>query len=150
MVSLIGGRGTSIAWAPRLTEDYAIENAMEIGIACATFGLILDSAMGGPIARLLISRHQLKPEKTEPLDVGLPRRNHPPSVTHLDVLDAVLAIHICIIIGLFLNESLEEPGLKLPTLVSCLFAGILVTNLIPTSLPRVSGHRWPSRNRPSL
>jgi ESS family glutamate:Na+ symporter len=75
-ISLIGGHGTSIAWAPRLAEDYGIQNAMEIGIACATFGLILASAMGGPIAKLLISRYQFKPEKTEPLDVGLPRHNH--------------------------------------------------------------------------
>ena len=145
-ISLIGGHGTSIAWAPRLAADYQIPNAMEIGIACATFGLILASAIGGPIAKLLISRDRLSPEKQEPLDVGLPRQNHPPPVTHLDFLDAVLAIHVCIIIGLFLNEFLEEWGLKLPMFVTCLFAGILVTNLMPGSFPRVSGRRWPSKD----
>jgi ESS family glutamate:Na+ symporter len=46
-VSLIGGHGTAIAWAPRIAEDFGISNAMEIGIACATFGLILASLMGG-------------------------------------------------------------------------------------------------------
>ena len=30
-VSLIGGHGTAIAWAPRIREDYGIESAMEIG-----------------------------------------------------------------------------------------------------------------------
>jgi ESS family glutamate:Na+ symporter len=145
-ISLIGGHGTSIAWAPRLAADYQIPNAMEIGIACATFGLILASAMGGPIAKLLISRDHLSPDKKEPLDVGLPGRNHPPPLTHLDFLDAVLAIHVCIIIGLFLNEFLEELGLKLPMFVSCLFAGIMVTNLMPKSFPRISGRRWPSKD----
>jgi len=55
-VSLIGGHGTAIAWAPQIAERFGVTNAMEIGIACATFGLILASLMGGPIAKLLISR----------------------------------------------------------------------------------------------
>jgi ESS family glutamate:Na+ symporter len=59
-VSLIGGHGTAIAWAPRFAEEYGIANAMEIGIACATLGLILASLMGGPIAKFLITRYQGK------------------------------------------------------------------------------------------
>jgi ESS family glutamate:Na+ symporter len=49
-VSLSGGHGTAIAWAPIFAQEYGIENAMEIGIACATFGLILGGICGGPIA----------------------------------------------------------------------------------------------------
>ena len=40
-ISLSGGHGTAIAWAPTLAENYGISKASEIGIACATFGLIL-------------------------------------------------------------------------------------------------------------
>ena len=58
-VSLIGGHGTTIAWAPKFADDYGVANAMEIGIAAATFGLIIASASGGPIARYLIQRHRL-------------------------------------------------------------------------------------------
>jgi len=58
-VSLIGGHGTTIAWAPKFAEDYGVANAMEVGIAAATFGLIISSASGGPIARYLIQRHRL-------------------------------------------------------------------------------------------
>ena len=60
-ISLIGGHGTAIAWAPKVAEEFGLESAMEIGIASATFGLILASLMGGPIAKLLIKRHNLKP-----------------------------------------------------------------------------------------
>jgi ESS family glutamate:Na+ symporter len=144
-VSLIGGHGTAIAWAPRIAEDFGISNAMEIGIACATFGLILASLMGGPIAKFLINRHNLKPVKAEPMDVGLSEDRADRGITHLDFLDAVLAIHISAIVGLLLNEWLEELGLKLPLFVTCLFAGILITNLIPKNFPRISGRRWPSR-----
>lgn len=69
-VSLIGGHGTAIAWAPKISEEYGIANAMEIGLACATFGLILASLMGGPIAKFLIGRYNLKPAQAEPLDVA--------------------------------------------------------------------------------
>ena len=144
-VSLIGGHGTAIAWAPRFAEEYGISNAMEVGIACATFGLILASLMGGPIAKFLISRYDLKPTKTETLDVGVAKEEKKEGIGHLDFLDAVLAIHVCVIFGYLLNEGVEELGLKLPLFVTCLFAGIIITNVIPRSFPRISGTEWPTR-----
>ena len=144
-VSLIGGHGTAIAWAPRIAEDYGIANAMEIGIACATFGLILASLMGGPIARLLITRHGLKPAHHEPQDVGVSEQEPRKAIGHLDFLDAILAIHLAIIAGTFLNQGLEHLGMKLPLFVTCLFAGMLLSNLVPAGFPRVSGTRWPRR-----
>jgi len=145
-VSLIGGHGTAIAWSPRIAEDYGIANAMEIGIACATFGLILASLMGGPIAKFLITKHKLTPEKVEPLDVGVAEEQKGKhGIDSMDFLDAVLAIHISAIFGFMINSGLEDLGLKLPLFVTCLFAGILITNLIPKSFPRFSGRAWPSR-----
>jgi ESS family glutamate:Na+ symporter len=144
-VSLIGGHGTAIAWAPRIADEYGISNAMEIGIACATFGLILASIMGGPIAKFLITKHQLTPARTEPMDVGLTETEKAEGISHLNVLDAILAIHISAILGFMLNEGLEQLGLKLPLFVTCLFAGILITNLIPKNFPRISGTAWPTR-----
>lgn len=144
-VSLIGGHGTAIAWAPRIAADYGIANAMEIGIACATFGLILASIMGGPIAKLLINRYKLQPTDEEPLDVGVSDSEPESRIGHLDFLDAILAIHICAILGFILNEQLETLGLQLPLFVTCLFAGILITNMLPKNFPRFSGTKWPSR-----
>jgi len=144
-VSLIGGHGTAIAWAPRIAEDFGIGNAMEIGIACATFGLILASLMGGPIAKFLISRHKLEPKKIESPDVGVSEKQRNEGIGHLDFLNAILAIHIAAIVGMFLNEALEEAGLQLPLFVTCLFAGILITNLVPKGFPRLSGTEWPTR-----
>jgi ESS family glutamate:Na+ symporter len=146
-VSLIGGHGTSIAWAPRF-EEMGITGASEIGIASATFGLILASLMGGPLAKFLIQRHQLSGGSEEPLDFGTPIKDDEPSspgLTYLDFLDAVLAIHAAIILGYFINEGLEQVGVQLPMFVTCLFGGILLTNLRPGSWPRITGTEWPSR-----
>jgi len=144
-VSLIGGHGTAIAWAPKIAANYGVSNAMEMGIASATFGLILASIMGGPIARFLITRHNLTPASTEELDVGVPNEKEDKGIGHLDFLDAILAIHISVILGVLLNKGLETVGLQLPLFVTCLFAGILITNLIPKNFPRFSGTEWPSR-----
>ncbi|WP_426416366.1 sodium/glutamate symporter [Aestuariirhabdus sp. LZHN29] len=145
-VSLIGGHGTAIAWSPRIAEGYGVVNAMEIGIASATFGLILASLMGGPIAKFLITRHSLKPAAQESMDVGFAdEKEADGKITAFGFLDAVLAIHISAILGLILNEVVESAGLQLPLFVTCLFAGILITNLIPDNFPRISGTKWPSR-----
>jgi len=144
-VSLIGGHGTAIAWSPRIAEEYGISNAMEIGIASATLGLILASLMGGPIAKFLINRHDLKPERVEPTDVGLSEEDQKTGINHLDFLDAVLAIHICGIIGLLLNDALSDLDFKLPLFVTALISGIVISNIIPENFPRISGRGWPSR-----
>jgi len=148
-VSLIGGHGTAIAWAPGIAADYQVPNAMEMGIACATFGLILASLMGGPIAKFLIKRHKLTPEKQESQDVGLSEKQQKEGIGHLDFLDAILAIHVSAIFGLLLNELVAEMGLKLPLFVTCLFAGIILTNAIPKNFPRLTGTQWPTRT-PSM
>lgn len=145
-VSLIGGHGTAIAWAPRISEGYGISNAMEIGIACATFGLILASIMGGPIAKFLIKRHKLEPEKSEQSEIAVAeKREDARNISSFDFLDAILAIHICGIFGIILNDIIDALGLQLPLFVTCLFAGILISNLVPRSFPRITGTQWPAR-----
>lgn len=149
-ISLIGGHGTAIAWAPRVAEAYGISNAMEIGIACATFGLILASLMGGPIGKFLITRYDLKPVVQESMAVGvLDESNTEEQIDYLAFLDAILAIHVCIIFGMILNKAIGQAGLQLPVFVTCLFAGIIITNTIPKSFPRLTRTKWPSR-KPSI
>jgi len=152
-VSLIGGHGTTIAWAPKFADDYGVANAMEIGIAAATFGLIIASASGGPIARYLIQRHRLVAPGASPVPAAATSSpgGKPPQasgggalIDSHDFLGAVLAINICIILGSLLQELLRERGLFLPLFVPCLIVGILLSNLLPKPGPKFP-FRWPSR-----
>ncbi|WP_135442977.1 sodium/glutamate symporter [Vibrio tasmaniensis] len=145
-ISLIGGHGTAIAWAPKVAEEFGLESAMEIGIASATFGLILASLMGGPIAKFLIKRHNLKPADGQSNSIDSTAKKQQQALTSFQFLDAVLAIHICVIVGALLNELISQTGLQLPLFVSCLFAGIVITNVMPDSYPRISGTKWPTRS----
>jgi ESS family glutamate:Na+ symporter len=143
-VSLSGGHGTAIAWAPRFVSDYGIANAMEVGIACATFGLILGGVVGGPIAKFLITHYRLTPSKDHALTVGVPHERDHTQINYQRMLNSILMICISVGGGLALNEGLDRVGLKLPDFVTCLFAGILVTNLGPLMLRRM---HWPERSK---
>ncbi|MBL0709237.1 MAG: sodium/glutamate symporter, partial [Sulfurimonas sp.] len=135
-VSLIGGHGTAIAWAPIFKEQYGISNAMEIGIATATFGLILASLMGGPIASFLIKKDNLKANPNEMQSVGVAYKKKHIEIDYFSFLHGILAIHISIIIGFILNNLLEVAGLKLPLFVTALFAGIMISSFISPKMER--------------
>jgi ESS family glutamate:Na+ symporter len=141
--SLIGGHGTAIAWAPDIADKYGVANAMEIGIACATFGLILASLVGGPIAKFLIERHSLEASSDEEPVVGLKHsEDEKPNINHINLMGALLTLHIAITLGYLANEALETQGVKLPLFVSCLLVAIVLSNLQPILFPRLP---WPAR-----
>ena len=142
-VSLSGGHGTASAWAPRFASEYGISNAMEVGIACATFGLILGGVIGGPIAKLLITRHGLEPSLDPELTVGVPHELKVAPVNYQHMLNAILIIAVSVGLGVGLNQLIAGWGLNLPDFVTCLFAGILMTNLGPLLIRRA---HWPDKS----
>ncbi len=140
--SLAGGHGTAIAWAPTIAETQGVTNALEIGVAAATIGLVIASLIGGPIASFLMSRHKLESADDSKLLVGIEydKEDHT-SINHLSIMGSILIIHIAMIFGYGLNEFLTEIGLKLPLFVSCMMVAILMTNTIPMLFKKVA---WPS------
>ncbi len=136
-VSLSGGHGTAIAWTPIFRDEYAIELAGEIGIACATFGLILGGLLGGPLARFLVQRHKLEPESDAIQTVGVEHEREMIPIEYQSMLRAIFVIFVAIGLGINIDLGLSQLGVQLPTFVSCLFAGILVTNLGPLLFPRL-------------
>lgn len=60
-IALIGGPGTAAAFGPDLEAAGAVGGSV-VSIAAATFGLVAGSLMGGPTARRLIEKHNLRPE----------------------------------------------------------------------------------------
>jgi ESS family glutamate:Na+ symporter len=145
--SLIGGHGTTIAWAPIITERFGISNALEVGIATATLGLVIASLVGGPIAGLLISRYKLAgPLAPDPV-VGLPdgpREKPVDDISHIGLLRTILVLNVVILIGYALDEVIAETGVKLPLFVVCMIIAIAVTNIVPRLFPRLG---WPTRTR---
>jgi glutamate:Na+ symporter, ESS family len=143
--SLIGGHGTSIAWAPEFAAKHGISNALEIGIASATLGLVIASLLGGPIAKYLLNRYKLTSTSTEVPVVGLPHKTQAgDQINHVSLMQVILAVHVAMIFGYIINEAVSAAGLKLPLFVSCLLAAIAMSNFVVAVLPNVP---WPARTK---
>jgi ESS family glutamate:Na+ symporter len=128
-ISLTGGVGTALAWAPTFVEQLGIGNALELGIAANTVGLISAAVVGGPIARYLLTRHKVTPSGDARLDIGVAREEqHTTRVDSYGILWAWLWLNIAMIIGYYLDQAIALTGLQLPLFVSCLIAGILLGN----------------------
>ena len=145
--ALIGGHGTTIAWAPIIAERFGLNNALEIGIATATLGLVIASLVGGPIAGFLIRRHGLAgPVAPDPV-VGVPDDpvdKFAQDLNHITLLRTLLVLNIVILIGFALQEIVDRTSIKLPLFVICLLVGIVATNTVPRLL---GGLHWPTRTR---
>jgi ESS family glutamate:Na+ symporter len=145
--SLIGGHGTTIAWAPIVKERFGLESALEVGTAAATLGLVLASLIGGPVAGFLIKRFQLHGQDAESLSIGFPHEEDQPQhddLDHVSLLRTFLILNVAILCGYTLDEFLSDLGVRLPLFVSCLLSGIVLTNVVPRLAPKML---WPTRSR---
>ncbi|CAD0229235.1 MULTISPECIES: sodium/glutamate symporter [Planktothrix] len=141
-VSLSGGHGTVIAWSPIFRDNYGIANAPEIGIASATFGLVFGGIIGGPIAKFLINKNRLQANNpNQDLSISIKEDERNVKIDYNTMLNSVLVIALSISLGLEINLIATAMGLKLPLFVSCLLAGIILTNTVPLGFKRFP---WPS------
>jgi ESS family glutamate:Na+ symporter len=136
-VTLAGGHGTGATWAEAFTKTQNLRGAMELAMACATFGLVLGGLIGGPVAQRLISKHQLSSSETvDPIaaaeDPDAPITYDPEDadrVTPLKVMETLLIILVCIIMGETIVAWLARQDVVLPTFLCALMTGIVITNV---------------------
>lgn len=127
-ISFAGGHGTAIAWGD-VAAEAGLKNAAEIGIACATFGLIAGGLIGGPIAERLIKKNELSGETTT-ADVQLEKNNAVHAAPAVPVaLWALLILGVCLGAGDLVNRQLFAKGVMLPGFLTAMMVGILITNL---------------------
>jgi ESS family glutamate:Na+ symporter len=130
-ISFAGGHGTAITWGTLMGEEGALPGAIELGLACATFGLILGGAIGGPIAQRLISRNNLRGDPSQATSTPGPEHGskHVP-VTLEGMLSSILLLAICVGAGATMNTFVTSQGLMVPGFLTAMGVGILLTNLM--------------------
>ncbi len=128
-VSLSGGVGTTLAWAPIFASELGVENAQEIGIAANTVGIVSACIIGGPIAQFLMRKHKLTGSLSTDEAVGQNFKDDGKLNLHYyDVLGAVFFTNLAIFIGYMMYLALEEAGVVIPVFVPVLVAGIIINN----------------------
>lgn len=123
-ISMSGGVGSGASFGPTL-EAYGAEGGTTIGVAAATFGLLLGSLTGGPVAERLIAKYNLKSTATE--SASEEKKVFP--LEQAGFFNSVLLILLAAFIGSYISKLLTLTGLSFPYYVGCLFGGALVRNI---------------------
>ncbi|WP_460155288.1 sodium/glutamate symporter [Pseudomonas sp. S2_H10] len=129
-ITLAGGHGTGAAWGATFSEKFGLASASELAMASATFGLVLGGLIGGPVARLLISRVQTpgcQQEKPR-LPKGFEQPNKERSITSFSLVETLALIAVSLLTGTLLNGWLQGTAFELPTFVCVLFVGVVLRN----------------------
>jgi ESS family glutamate:Na+ symporter len=128
-ISLSGGHGTSAAWGNTFMTKFGMSYATEMGVACATFGLVLGGLIGGPVARYLL-RKVAKPGAAlvddDPLNFEQPQAVR--LITATALIETLALILVCLTAGQALTGAFKGTALELPTFVWVLFVGVLLRN----------------------
>lgn len=126
--ALAGGVGTTSAFGP-VYESMGAVGATEIGVAAATLGMIIGSLTGGPLAVLLIKRHNLKSDPNESAFEEDSESVFPLNAKTL--LSSVCMITIIAACGIPMYLLLSQiPYIEMPYFIGCLFAGAIARNVL--------------------
>ena len=126
-ITLSGGHGTGAAWAERFSDTANLAGAMELAMACATFGLILGGLIGGPVAGRLISKHALQPETRRPVRQDDTQPDEDPINTD-NFLLGLFYIVVCLAGGKLLAGAMSGFAFTLPAFVWSLVIGVVIRN----------------------
>ncbi|MCK9489140.1 MAG: sodium/glutamate symporter [Xanthomonadales bacterium] len=144
-VSLIGGVGTTLAWAPYFTERLGIANATELGLAANMLGLVAACVIGGPVARHLMRRHRVRPSAGAELEIGaLHRDERHLRIDYYGVLLAVFWLNLALMLGEGIGWLIGRTALNLPAFVGVLIAGIVLRGLGDLLPGKGRMWNWPS------
>lgn len=138
-VTLTGGHSTAQAFA----EDFAkagLAGALVIGVASATFGLIVGALVGGPIATRLIEKYRLRSvdaSSAAGLDTTAVAGEEPGFFALAGTLARqgarfaapLLILAICIKGGAWVGYTLQKAGMIFPVSMGGMLVGLIVRNL---------------------
>ncbi len=130
-ISMIGGHGAAASYGSTFAEmGYTV--GPEVGAAAATFGLISAVLLGGPLARRLIVKHNLKPNENDnfAVDVSNINAGNGEQLSGLDIIKNVAAILICMAIGTMVSGWIGKLiGMSFPNYVGAMFIAVIVRNV---------------------
>ncbi|OFT36825.1 sodium:glutamate symporter [Corynebacterium sp. HMSC06D04] len=107
-VSMTGGHGVSGGIAP-LVEQSGVSGAETVAYTAATFGLIMGSLMGGPLANRLITKGNLMDQKAAKVDIDESLIAHVARKLRGDaMLHAFVMILVSMLIGSFVTDAMNH------------------------------------------
>ncbi len=137
-VPLQGGHGNVVSFVPVINEQFTIDNTMEIGMIMATFGLIVGGVLGGPVAKYLIKKYNLKPEKEtadSKIAIGS-KHGENLTIDYNSILKVIIMIFLSVGVGIYLNKILGYVNFTLPLFATCMLGGVILAWFVPLIIPK--------------
>jgi ESS family glutamate:Na+ symporter len=130
-ITLIGGHGAGAAYGGTF-ESMGYPSGTLVGAAAATFGLVVSVMVGGPVARSLIEKYDLKPDSTENFDTSVENVNAATGqpLSGVDIMKNVTAILFCMALGTMVSVQIGKLiGMDFPTYVGAMFVAVFLRNI---------------------
>nr|WP_304341096.1 sodium/glutamate symporter [Clostridioides mangenotii] len=136
-VSMTGGHGASGAFAP-LMESNGLEGALSVAMACATFGLVSGSIIGGPLANRLVQKYKLQPEEIEVKEEVISTNAHSEvsyseisikKLSESKLTSSVIQIIIAMGIGTIGTSLFSNIGITMPSYISTMIVAAIMRNI---------------------
>ena len=128
-ITLSGGHGTGAAYAAQFADTRNLAGAMELAMACATFGLIIGGLLGGPVAGRLIRRHSLAPQPSADAAEDDEASMAESAIDTGSLLLTLLYVVLCLVVGAGLATAMQGMAFTLPGFVWSLLVGVAIRNL---------------------
>ncbi|WP_416334921.1 sodium/glutamate symporter [Anaerococcus sp. DFU013_CI05] len=132
--SMTGGIGSAVSFG-KIMEGYGAANSTSIGVAAATFGMLIGSLVGGPVASRLIRVHKLKSTDAQTTNKD---GNNINLINQKTLMDAIIIIALASFLGTFINRLLALTPLNFPYYVGCQFGGLVTRNILDLTKKEVN------------
>lgn len=144
-ITLVGGHGTAAAWGQIFEQEQGIVGATGLGMACATFGVVMGSLIGGPLARFLIVRHKLvTPSQSAVNSTAAGAENSPLSrfaapqnerlITAANAVETLALFAACLAFSELMLNLAKGTAYELPAFVWALMGGVIIRNVLEYGL----------------
>lgn len=150
-VSMIGGLGTAGAFGPLFENEFGVEGAAAAAIACATFGMVAGSLLGGPLAEWIIKTHKVKtPHEAVTEGVASSKKSSPDTYHEeagalveelVDVEEEEVTVSgphlmknlgwviIAMGVGAAISLFFKKSGITLPGYIGAMLAAVIIRNI---------------------
>ena len=150
-VPMIGGLGTAGAFGALFEDEYGVSGALSAAIACATFGMVAGSMIGGPVGEWIIKAHKIitpKEIKKSPFaDISLnddtvleevgeyaqqgdsPDGEEEQTVSGPHLMQNLSWVLVATGFGSAVSYYLKKAGITLPPYLGAMIIAILIRNI---------------------
>jgi ESS family glutamate:Na+ symporter len=135
-ITLSGGHGTAAAWGQKFVEERNLQGAVELGIAAATFGLVVGGLLGGPFAGWLMRRYDLRGSGASAIAVNADAAGNAAPAAPLgafELVETLLFVFVSMALGFAFFRWIGQGAFTLPSFIWALLVGVVLRNALSLS-----------------